>query len=168
MPDDESPTRRGFFRTGVIALAGLVVSSRSLSAAEAATRAVAVLPPDDEPTEAVKAVLKQRFGDRALQRGHVQLDVPEVAPDGRAVPVFVETDLKLADGDFVKGIHLIVDHNPDIYLAGFGLSPANGVATIDTRIKMRRSSYVRAIVETSRGELWTAANMVYVTLNGCV
>ena len=64
------------------------------------------------------------------------------------MPVFVETDLALADGDFVKAIHLIVDDNPDIYLAGFGLSAATGAATIDTRIKMRRSSHVRAIVET--------------------
>ncbi len=42
-----------------------------------------------------------------------------------------------------------------------------GAASIDTRIKMRRTSYVRAIAETNSGELWTAATKVFVGLNGC-
>ena len=48
-----------------------------------------------------------------------QLDVPENAPDGRSVPVFVETSLPMVSTDYVKAIHIVVDHNPDIYLAGF-------------------------------------------------
>jgi sulfur-oxidizing protein SoxY len=159
-------SRRGFLRAGALALAALL--GRAAPAAAAALTGPASAGPDDDPPEEVRAVLRQHFGNRIVQKGHVQLDVPEVAPDGRAVPVFVETDLELASGDYVKKIHLVVDHNPDIYLAGFGLSPETGAASIDTRIKMRRSSHVRAIVETNRGDLYGAAMMVYVTLNGCV
>src|SRR5437879_7292407 len=43
-------------------------------------------PRDDVPWK-VQRVLKQLFGDRPVQDGHVQLDVPTVAADGRVVPV---------------------------------------------------------------------------------
>lgn len=161
-PDDLS--RRSFVRAGAIALAGVAVGARSVRAGSAPAPSHA---PDDIPEE-VRKVLRARFGDRQPRSGHVQLDVPEVAPDSREVPVFIETDLPMEPARWVEAIHLIVDHNPDIYLAGFTLSPALGAASIDTRIKLRRSSQVRAIVETSAGELWMASKLVYTTLNGCV
>jgi sulfur-oxidizing protein SoxY len=133
--------RRVFLATTAASVAGLMLGG----------------PDDDEPTEAVKAVLTSRFGDRTLTKAHVQFDIPENAPDGRYVPVFLETDLS-----DVKAWHLIVDHNPDIYVAGFW-----GVASVDTRIKMRRTSYVRAIAELNTGELYVSNKKVFVTLNGC-
>jgi predicted secreted protein len=39
--------------------------------------------------------------------------------------------------------------------------------SLSTRIKMKRSTWVRAIAETSGGELWAAYAHVNVTLNGC-
>jgi sulfur-oxidizing protein SoxY len=124
-------------------------------------------PDDDEPTEDVKRVLRSRFGDRTLSKAHVQFDIPENAPDGRAVPIFLETDLPQTPERYVKAFHVIVDHNPDIYVAGFALSYLLGAASIDSRIKMRRTSYVRAIAETNTGELFVSAKKVFVTLNGC-
>ena len=123
--------------------------------------------PDDEMTDAVKKVLHDRFGARPIRVGHMSLDIPADAPDGRAVPVFLESDLAMTADSYVKALHLIVDHNPDIYLAGFEFTPAIGVASIDTRIKMRRTTWVRAIAETNTGALWSAAKKVYVGLNGC-
>jgi sulfur-oxidizing protein SoxY len=149
--------------SGALALAALAATSHP---AAAAARAVPA-PDDDEPPEKVKRVLEARFGKRPIKKGHVQLDVPEMAPDGRSVPLFIETDLPVTADDYVKGVHIIVDHNPDIHLAAFELTPALGAASVDTRIKMRRTSYVRAIAETSKGELWYAATKVFVTLNGC-
>jgi len=124
-------------------------------------------PDDDEPTEAVKAVLKSRFGERALTKAHVQFDIPENAPDGRFVPIFLETDLPQMADKYVKAFHVIVDHNPDIYVCGFTLSATLGAASIDTRIKMRRTSYVRAIAEMNTGELYVANKKVFVMTNGC-
>jgi sulfur-oxidizing protein SoxY len=168
MPEDHNLSRRSFVRSGALALAALVMGARGMRAERAPARHHLASPADDEPSAEVKRVLQQRFGDRPIKKGRVQLDIPDVAPDSREVPVFVETDLPMMPDDYVKAFHIIVDHNPDIYLAGFGLSPAMGSASIDTRIKMRRSSYVRVIAETSRGELWSASTMVYTTLNGCV
>src|SRR5439155_11622065 len=102
-----------------------------------------------------------------VQDGHVQLDVPTVAADGRVVPVMIESDLPMAAERYVKAVHLLVDNNPDIHLAEFRLTPQIGQAFVSTRIKMRMTSPVRAIVETSDGALWGAAADVRVTVNGC-
>lgn len=165
MPNDDSLSRRNFVTAGLLALAGLAGGAR---AAAAAPRHHAGPGPGDDFPEAAKKVIREHFGDRPIRDGHVSLDLPEVAPDSREVPVFIESDLPMEADRYVKAIHLIVDHNPDIYVAGFTLSPALGHASIDTRIKMRRSSQVRAIVETNAGELWWAHKLVYTTLNGCV
>jgi sulfur-oxidizing protein SoxY len=130
-------------------------------------RALGVAGPDDEMTDEVKKVLADKFGTRPLQYGHVQFDIPTDAPDGRAVPVFLETDFDITPEHYVKAFHLIVDHNPDIYLAGYQFSPALGGASIDTRIKMRRTTWVRAIAEMNNGDLWVSAKKVFVGLNGC-
>ena len=68
---------------------------------------------------------------------------------------------------YVKAIHLIVDHNPDAHLAAFHLSPAIGSVSISTRIKMKRTTWVRALAQTSDGEIWGAYTRVQVMLNGC-
>jgi sulfur-oxidizing protein SoxY len=122
---------------------------------------------DDTPSEAVQRVLTDLFGERRPQKGHVDLVMPENAPDGRTVPVFVESDLPMEPGNHVKALHLLVDKNPDIHLAEFRLTPAVGRAAIDTRIKMRATSWVRAIAETSRGEVWYASAKVFPASNGC-
>src|SRR5688500_1511591 len=160
-----SLTRRRFLRTAALATGALL-------SADAALRAEPLLasggPEDPEvPNEAVARILRERFGNRPIRRGHVSLDMPAVAEDGRVVPVMIESDLPMTADEWVKGVHLIVDHNPDAHLAAFHLTPAIGSVAITTRIKMKRTTWVRAIVETSTGELWADYTRVLVTLNGC-
>jgi predicted secreted protein len=47
------------------------------------------------------------------------------------------------------------------------LTPQIGPLAIQTRVKMRRTSWIRAIVETSDGEVWADYAKVETTLNGC-
>jgi len=166
--------RRGFLRAGVLAAAGLAfvrplfgeTAAGRLGAGDG-VRPTAPSGPDDEMTDAVRQVLKDKFGDRPITPGHVQLDIPTDAPDGRAVPTILDIDLPITATSYVATYHLLVDHNPDIALATYHLGPANGEGPIETRIKMRRTSYVRAIAEMNTGELWSAAVKVFVGLNGC-
>jgi sulfur-oxidizing protein SoxY len=125
--------------------------------------------PDDPevPNEEVGRILERISGGRPIRRGHVSLDMPLVAEDGRVVPVIIEADLPMTREKYVKAVHLIVDHNPDAHLAAFHLTPAIGSVSISTRIKMKRTTWVRAIVETSTGELWADYSRVRVSLNGC-
>lgn len=157
-------SRRSFFRW-VSAAVGLALGEPAL---RASGPLLALAPADDDaPSEAVRKVLVQLFGDRPLPKGHVELTLPENAPDGRTVPVFMESDLPMEPGNYVRALHLLVDKNPDIHLAEYRFTPAMGKASIDTRIKMRATSWVRAIAETSRGELWYASFKVFPASNGC-
>jgi sulfur-oxidizing protein SoxY len=155
-------SRRTFLKSSALAVAA-IAASRSVASA-----APLYAGPGNEPDDEVKKVLREKFGSRVIREGHITLDVPDVAPDSREVPLLIESDLPMTPDNYVKGIHIVVDHNPDIYLAGFDFTDAIGAATLDTRIKMRRSSAVRIIAETSKGELWTTSRFVYTSLNGCV
>jgi sulfur-oxidizing protein SoxY len=157
--------RRAFFRSCALAVTGLITSRSERLLAATGLHAG---PEDPEvPNQEVARILKELFGDRPIRRGHVELDMPLVAEDGRVVPVIIESDLPMNQGQYVKGVHLIVDHNPDPHLAAFHLTPALGSVSISTRIKMKRTTWVRAIVETSTGEVWAGYARVLVTLNGC-
>jgi sulfur-oxidizing protein SoxY len=163
---DESP-RRAFLRFCAAAAAGLVAS---IPLAKRLLAAIDPLggPEDPEvPNEEVARILKRVSGGRPVRRGHVSLDMPLVAEDGRVVPVIIETDLPMTPEEYVKAVHLIVDHNPDAHLAAFYLTPALGKVSISTRIKMKRTTWVRAILETSTGEVWAGYTRVLVSLNGC-
>jgi sulfur-oxidizing protein SoxY len=164
MSQRHEPARRRFFRTAAgILVAGLVVRPALVGAT-----GFAFGDKDPEvPNEKVARLLKDLFGDRPIRRGHVDLDMPVVAEDGRVVPVIIESDLPMTSGRFVKGVHLIVDHNPDAHLAAFHLTPALGRVSLSTRIKMKRTTWVRAILETNTGEVWAGYTRVLVTLNGC-
>jgi sulfur-oxidizing protein SoxY len=155
--------RRAFFRSLVGSTAGLLVSRT-----ERLIASTGIWPDDPEvPNQEVARILKRLFGDRPIRQGHVALDMPLVAEDGRVVPVIIESDLPMSSDRYVKGVHLIVDHNPDPHLAAFHLTPALGSVSISTRIKMKRTTWVRAILETSAGEVWAGYAKVLVTLNGC-
>jgi sulfur-oxidizing protein SoxY len=155
--------RRAFFRSLVGSTAGLLVSRT-----ERLIASTGIWPDDPEvPNQEVARILKRLFGERPIRQGHVALDMPLVAEDGRVVPVIIESDLPMSSDRYVKGVHLIVDHNPDPHLAAFHLTPALGSVSISTRIKMKRTTWVRAILETSAGEVWAGYAKVLVTLNGC-
>ena len=156
--------RRAFFRAIGLAAAGpLVLRSEQLLA----STGLASFEDPEVPNETVARILKQLFGDRPIRKGHVSLDMPVVAEDGRVVPVIIESDLPMQADQYVKGVHLIVDHNPDPHLAAFHLTPAVGAVSLSTRIKMKRTTWVRAILETSTGDVWAGYSRVLVTLNGC-
>ncbi|HEX6106758.1 MAG TPA: thiosulfate oxidation carrier protein SoxY [Gemmatimonadales bacterium] len=163
-------SRRRFLRVAAIATAGLL-GSGALGTGErllAATAGAGLDPGDPEvPNEEVARILKELFGDRPIRRGHVSLDMPAAAEDGRVVPVIIESDLPMTPENHVKSVHLIVDFNPDAHLAAFHLTPTVGTVSLSTRIKMKRTTWVRAILETSTGDVWADYARVQVMLNGC-
>ena len=153
-------SRRDFLRHGTALGALLVLGGR--------TALAQALEPDPEvPNQQIAKLLKDLFGDRPIRRGHVALDMPLVAEDGRVVPVIIESDLPMTSAKHIKAVHLIVDHNPDPHLAAFEVTPALGRLALQTRIKMKRTTWVRCIAETSDGEVWADYARVSVTLNGC-
>jgi sulfur-oxidizing protein SoxY len=160
-------TRRAFLRSCLLGVAGLATAGSPWRPWNLLASGPSSFDDPEVPNEQVARILKRLAGDRAIRRGHVDLDMPVVADDGRVVPVIIESDLPMTAEEYVKGVHLIVDHNPDAHLAAFHLTPAMGRVFISTRIKMKRTTWVRAVLETSTGELWAGYTRVLVTLNGC-
>jgi sulfur-oxidizing protein SoxY len=170
MPEPTEPSsRRSFLRTCALAGLGLVGANGLLPDQLSATGVLGSAGSGDPevPNEQVARILKDLFGDRPIGKGHISLDMPAVAEDGRIVPVIIESDLPMTAEHYVKAVHLIVDHNPDPHLAAYHLTPALGSVALQTRIKMKRTTWVRAILETSTGEVWAAYAHVNVSLNGC-
>src|SRR5690349_5474245 len=160
-------SRRSFLKNVALAGAGLL-GSGVLYQGERLLAMTAFDPGDPEvPNDEVARILHGLFGDRPIRRGHISLDMPTVAEDGRIVPVIVESPLPMTADNYVKTVHLIVDHNPDPHLAAYHLTPAIGSVAIQTRIKMKRTTWVRAILETSTGDVWANYAHVIVSLNGC-
>ena len=162
-------TRRSFLRSCALTGAGLLGSAALLRGDELhALERLTGDPGDPEvPNQQIAKILKDLFGDRPIRRGNLSLDMPLVAEDGRIVPVIIESDLPMTPERYVKAVHLIVDHNPDPHVAAYYLTPALGSLAIQTRIKMKRTTWVRAICETSTGEVWANYAHVNVSLNGC-
>jgi sulfur-oxidizing protein SoxY len=162
--------RRSFLRAvGVLGFAaaveGVAGAGRRLPAAVRASR----LGPDDPPVpnEIVQKIYDERFQGRPIQHGRVTLDMPAMAEDGRYVPVLIESDLPMDSDDYVKSVFLIVDHNPDPLVSAFHFVPPMAPVNLETRIKMKRTSWIRAIAETSGGALYADYQKVETTLNGC-
>ena len=93
----DSLSRRTFLKSSALAVAALA------AAAPGAAASSLLRGPDNEPDEDVKKVLREKFGARPIREGHVTLDVPDVAPDSREVPLLIESDLPMTAGDYVKG-----------------------------------------------------------------
>jgi sulfur-oxidizing protein SoxY len=162
----DEPPRRSFLRGALLAAGGLITSGSLLE--QGRLLADWAADPDPEvPNEEVARILREISAGKPIKRGHVSLDMPVAAEDGRIVPVIIESDLPMTPERYVKSIHLVVDHNPDAHLAAFHLSPAVGLVSISTRIKMKRTTWVRALARTSNDEIWAAYARVKVTLNGC-
>ncbi len=166
MPRPDETSRRLFLRSTLLAAAGMI-GSGSLLQGERLLTSHGAGPDPEVPNEEVARILREISGGKPIRRGHLSLDMPLVAEDGRIVPVIIESDLPMTAKRYVKAVHLIVDHNPDAHLAAFQLTPAIGSVSISTRIKMKRTTWVRAIAATNTGEIWASYARVQVTLNGC-
>ncbi len=104
--------------------------------------------------------MKALFGEPYVKSDKIKLDVPEIAENGAVVPVTVTSSLPKA-----SSINILVPNNPFTVAASYHLPPGTAAA-ISSRLKMAKTSYVIAVVE-SEGKIYGAAKQVKVTLGGC-
>jgi sulfur-oxidizing protein SoxY len=107
------------------------------------------------------------FGDRPIREdtsGVFELDVPLRPDNGGAVPVAIK--IAHAPERFVKRVVVVIDKNPEPLAAIFDLTRDTGRATVETEMRVETHSPVRAIVETSDGQLFMAARFVKAA-GGC-
>ncbi|NJM32080.1 MAG: thiosulfate oxidation carrier protein SoxY [Limnobacter sp.] len=90
----------------------------------------------------------------------IQLDAPDIAEDGSKVSVSVSSQLP-----GTTELALLVPHNPAVLAALFVFGQGT-LPQISTRIKLRETSLVYALVKANEG-LYFARKEVRVTLGGC-
>ena len=142
-------------------------------AAGAGTVAVAVAAGLLKPTQALAGVPRSAFeaknvGDALKGMGatapadskEITIKAPDIAENGAVVPVEIESKIP-----GTTSIALIIETNLNPLCSTYDFS--NGaVGYVSTRVKMAKTSKVRAVVKAG-GKTYTAAKEVKVTIGGC-
>lgn len=99
--------------------------------------------------------------------GKVTLELPEIAENGNFVPLTVSVESPMTTEDHVTAIHILSTANPVARVASFHLSPRNGVAKVQSRMRLAKTQDVIALVQLSNGLMAIATAAVKVTIGGC-
>jgi sulfur-oxidizing protein SoxY len=127
--------------------------------------------PTDDPQaspiwQKVQASLFEGRTVRSAPAGLLSLDVPARATDAALVPIAIRARLPAGSSAHVTRLILVIDANPSPISAIFQLSPRNGRAEVETRVRIDDYSFVRAIAETSDGQLYGVVRFVKAS-GGC-
>ncbi len=98
--------------------------------------------------------------------GVIELEAPYRALDASTVPITVTAKIPQSEERYIRSLTLIVDENPAPIVGTFHFSPANGIASISTRVRVNAYTNIRAIAETNDGTLYMAAEYVKAS-GGC-
>jgi sulfur-oxidizing protein SoxY len=139
-------------------------------AAGAATSAATLQPSDDPQANPIwQKVQASLFEGRAVMpapAGMLTLEVPARAIDAAVVPLAIRTQMPAGSSRHVTRLYLIIDANPSPIAAIFQFSPRSGRAEVETRVRVDAYSFVRAIAETSDGQLYGVVRFVKAS-GGC-
>ena len=148
-------SRRLFLKAGAVSSSLALLSTALLS-----KLALAEFPAAAFAADEYEDALKGLIGDQEMVEGHITINAPEIAENGATVPVKISTDLKK-----VEWISVFGDKNPKPWISRFHFH-GKTKSFVSTRIKMRESSNVVAVVKAD-GKLYTSKSAVRVTAGGC-
>jgi len=136
-----------------------------------AASAAPTLQPGDDPAASViwQKVYASLFEGRSIQTATAEqlvLEAPSRAVDAAVVPIAIRSRLPQTPGRYVSKLYLIIDANPSPISAIFQLTPESGRAEIETRVRVDDYSHVRAIAETSDGQLYMSTRFIKAS-GGC-
>lgn len=99
--------------------------------------------------------------------GKVTIGAPDIAENGNTVPITITVDSPMTAQNYVKKIVVAADGNPLPGVATFDLSPINGQANVQFRMRLAQTQTVTAIAVMNDGSLWSASKPIKVTIGGC-
>lgn len=143
-----------------------ILKAAGLGALAVAGGGLAAGPAYATPDTAAKAMSKAISG-AAAKAGKITIKLPEIAENGRTVPITVSVDSPMSGSDYVKRIIVMSEGNPNPQVVEFNLTPAAGKAEISTRIRLGKTQNVIAAAVMSNGSVYTGKKKVKVTIGGC-
>jgi sulfur-oxidizing protein SoxY len=99
--------------------------------------------------------------------GLIAVDLPEIAENGNFVPITIAVESAMVDADYVSQIHILSTGNPVARIATFHLSPLNGTARVQSRIRLAKTQDIVILAHMSTGTMAIATQTVKVTIGGC-
>ncbi len=150
----------GFSVMALAAANGLFTSNAFAQAAAAAGKPVAEWNKAAFDTKSLQATATALGGGTAVESRDIIISAPDIAEDGRVVPLNVTS--KLAK---TEAIAILVEKNPNALAANFAI-PEGTEPFVKTAVKMGQSSNIHALVKAD-GKYYFATREVKVTLGGC-
>ena len=131
----------------------------------------ATLQPGDDPQTSaiwlkVRASLFPGRNIAPAPPGMLTLQAPARAIDAAVVPIAIRAHWPHVATRYVSKLYLIIDANPSPISAIFQFTPDSGRADVETRVRVDDYSHVRAIAETSDGQLFMTTRFVKAS-GGC-
>lgn len=120
---------------------------------------------DESRWEAMRDLL---FEERTIHDGSeiLSIEAPYRAHDAALVPISLDAAFPQSEDRYIKTITLLIDENPLPMAGRFHFTPASGLASFSTRIRVNSYTYIRAIAETNDGELFMTKRFVKAS-GGC-
>ncbi len=114
----------------------------------------------------VRASLFQSRPIAAATDDVISLETPGRAEDAAIVPISIKTRLSQSAVRHIDKVYLIIDNNPSPIAAIFQFTRLSGRADIETRVRIDEYTHVRAIAETSDGQLYMTTRFLKAA-GGC-
>jgi sulfur-oxidizing protein SoxY len=145
-------TRRELLWAGAAGLAGTSLASPANA--------------DDDAEDPVE-LIRRLTGKTPTESDRVHLVMPRTFPNGYTVPLSLDIDSPMTEGDHVIRVRVVAPRNPLIEVASFHFVPQHSQPRIATRIRLAEPQYVLAVAEMNDGTLLMAKAWVEVATNGC-
>lgn len=139
-------TSDGLSRRQILSAAGTGLLALALSGGK--TGSAQASPRD------AKEKLEELTGVAKPEKGRVAIEMPELTDQGPLVPIRVTVESPMTADDHVKAIHIVAERNSVPEVASFHLTPANGVADVSTRIRIKETQIVTAAAQMSDGSVY--------------
>ena len=105
--------------------------------------------------------------DEILDGSHLfTLDTPYRALDAAIVPISINFKIDQREDYSIKSLTLIIDDNPSPLVSRFKFTKKIGNASLTTRVRFDKYTYVRAVAETSDNKKYMVSNFVKAA-GGC-
>lgn len=117
--------------------------------------------------ETVSSRISDITAGNAMRDVDIYLEMPDIAENGNQVKVAFEIDSPMTADDHVKSVYVLADGNPEPDVARLDFTPAMGICSATTRMRLSKTQNVTVLAAFSDGSFAKAETTVKVTIGGC-